>query len=375
MNRMWFLPKRPGAKRILFHAINHVGLGHMNRSIALAQWLKAGIPNLQVLFLIEGGEDFIEPTGFPWIIVPGQPTESEHCEQITRRVVEVFQPDLSIHETLLREQIHRPIRDAGIKQVLMGNVGDLLRTQLRENLPMMNEVDLFLVLQRREEVQPCDQELISRYTGKIMYAGPLVRLKALISGSDLRRKLGLTNSHKVILTTFGGGGWDIARVLLANLLAAREQILAENPQAKLIVITGPHFTGELPQVDEFVCYAHRFEPFLSDYVNIASAIVCMAGYSTVNEVAASGIPAICVPAPEAEDQVGAGGMGEYAQSFPNIVLGNTETKELAQQVIDALAKERDLSVTREFWQRAELASQSMISEISCFLDNGTEREG
>jgi hypothetical protein len=185
VNNIWFLPKKSGVKRILFHAINHVGLGHMNRSIALAQWLKAGIPNLQVLFLIEGGEDFIEPTGFPWIIVPGQPSESAHCEQITRRVVEVFQPDLSIHETLLREQIHRPIREAGIKQVLMGNVGDLLRTQLQENLPMMNEVDLFLVLQRQEEVLPSDQALISRYTGKIIYAGPLVRLKALISGDDL----------------------------------------------------------------------------------------------------------------------------------------------------------------------------------------------
>jgi hypothetical protein len=101
----------------------------------------------------------------------------------------------------------------------------------------------------------------------------------------------------------------------------------------------------------------------------------MAGYSTVNEVAASGIPAICVPAPEAEDQVGAGGMGEYAQSFPTIVLGNTDTEVLAQQVIDALARERDLSVTREFWQRAELASQSMVSEISYLLGDVTEREG
>src|SRR6185312_15721109 len=174
MNRIWFLPKKTGVKRILFHAINHVGLGHINRSIAVAQWLKAGIPDLQVLFLIEGGEDFIEPTGFPWIFVPGQPTESENCEQITRNVLNVFQPDLAIIETRMREQIHRPIRDAGVREVLMGNVGDLLRSQLRENLETMNEVDLFLVLQRQEEVQPSDQELISHYTGKIVYAGPLV---------------------------------------------------------------------------------------------------------------------------------------------------------------------------------------------------------
>lgn len=366
-SRIWFLPKRPGTKRILFHAINHIGLGHMNRSIALAQWLKAGIVDLELLFLIEGGEDFIEPTGFPWIIVPGQPTESEHCEQITRKVVEVFQPDLSIHETLLREQIHRPMRSAGVKQVVMGNMGDLLRTQLREELPMMNEVDLFLVLQQREEVLPADQELIARYAGRIVYAGPLVRLKALVSSDDLRYKLHLTNEHKVILVTLGGGGWDMDRILLANLLAAKAQILASYPQARLVIITGPHFTDALPQVDEFVCYVSLFEPFITDYMNIASAIICVAGYSTVNEVAASGIPAICVPAPDAEDQVGAGGMGEYAQGFPNIVLSSTDTGELARKVIDALGRERDFSVTKEFWCRAGAASQSMVSEIKRLL--------
>lgn len=367
IDRVWFLPKKPEAKRILFHAINHVGLGHINRSIAVAQWLKAGIPNLQVLFLIEGGEDFIEPTGFPWIFVPGQPTESENCEQITSNVLNVFRPDLAIIETRLREQIHRPIRDAGVKEVLMGNVGDLLRSQLRENLEMMNEVSLFLVLQRQEEVQPSDQALISCYTGRKVYAGPLVRQKNLVSHENLRRKLGLTREHKVILATFGGGGWDITRILLASLLAAKEQILAHEPGSRLVVITGPHFNSDLPPVDDFVCYASRFEPFITDYLNIASAVVCMAGYSTVNEVAASGIPAICVPAPEAEDQVGAGGMGEYAVSFPNFVLGGTDTRELAQQVIDALAKERDLSVTNEFWQRARLASQNIISEIENLL--------
>jgi UDP-N-acetylglucosamine--N-acetylmuramyl-(pentapeptide) pyrophosphoryl-undecaprenol N-acetylglucosamine transferase len=369
MDRIWFLPKKPKAKRILFHAINHVGLGHINRSIAVAQWLKAGIPDLQVLFLIEGGEDFIEPTGFPWIFVPGQPTESENCEQITRNVLNVFRPDLAIIETRLREQIHRPIREAGVKEVLMGNVGDLLRSQLRENLEMMNEVNLFLVLQRQQEVQPSDQALIAEYTGKTVYAGPLVRQKNLVSHENLRQKLGLSDEHKVILATFGGGGWDITRILLASLLAAKEQILAQEPNARMVVITGPHFNGDLPAVDDFVCYASRFEPFITDYLDIASTVVCMAGYSTVNEVAASGIPAICVPAPEAEDQVGAGGMGEYALSFPNFVLNNTDKDELARQVIDALAKKRDLSVTNEFWQRAGQASQSIIHEIENLVVN------
>jgi len=367
VKNLWFLPKKPDEKRILFHAINHIGLGHLNRSIAVAQWLKAGISDVQVLFLIEGGEDFIEPTGFPWIIVPGQASESEHCEQITRTVLNVFRPNLMIHDTLIREAINRPARDEGIRQVLIGRIGDVLRDQLRYNLSMMLGVDLLLIPHGREEVLPLDQALIAQYAGKTVYTGPLVRRKDQVSSDDLWQKLGLSKKHKVILATFGRGGYDLARDILTNLLAARAPILDRYPQAKLIVISGPHFSDALPEVDEFVCYASRFEPSLTDYFNIASVVVCMAGYNTINEVAASGLPTISIPAVEAEDQVGR--VEAYAQRFPHIVLGSTDAKELTYQVIGALEKERDLSAIQEFWQQAEAATQSLVKEIECLLDD------
>lgn len=369
MNNIWFLPKSPQSTRILFHAINHVGLGHINRSIAVAQWLQAAIPDLQVLFLVEGGEDFIDPTGYPWILIPGQASESEHMKQITRQAIATFQPDLIVHETLLRPAIHKPIREAGIKQIVMGSLGDALRDQFRHNITRLNEVNMVIVLQQREEVLPGDQELIARYSGPTLYAGPLVRRKSHITGDRLRQKLGLTRENQVIFVTFGGGGWDIARTLLNTVLAARESILAHYPQARLIAIPGPHFSGDLPQTDDFVCYVNRFEPFLSDYIDIASAVVMMAGYSTVNEIASSGVPAVCVPAPDAEDQVGAGGMGEYAQTFPNITVSSTDAAELTSNILAALARPRDLSAVARFWQQAECASQQIVNGFKQVLND------
>jgi UDP-N-acetylglucosamine--N-acetylmuramyl-(pentapeptide) pyrophosphoryl-undecaprenol N-acetylglucosamine transferase len=363
MDKIWFLPKKPHIKRVLFHAINHVGLGHINRSIAIAQWLQAAIPDLQILFLIEGGEDFIDPTGYPWILIPGQASEYEHIEQITRRTIEFFQPDMMIHETLLRPPIHRPVREAGLRQVVMGSLGDALRDQFRYNLTLLNEVDLLIVLQQQEEVLQTDRELITRYTGKTLYAGPLVRRKTHLSSEALRQKLGLTSEHKVIFVTFGGGGWDFARGLLHTLLAARERIQTIYPQVRLIAIPGPHFSGELPDTDDFVCYVSRFEPFLQDYINIASAVVMMAGYSTINEIASCGVPAVCIPAPDAEDQVGPGGMGEYAQTFPNITVSSTDAHTLIRDLLTALAKPRNLSVVHHFWQRAESASDTIVHAI------------
>lgn len=155
-------------KRILFHSINHTGLGHLNRSIAVAQLLKANLPGVQVLFLVEGGEDFIEPTGFPWIMVPGhnQTSEAENIEYITRTTIEVYRPDLAVYETVLLEPIHAPIKQAGIREVLMGNMGGLLRNQIRDLSASASELDLLLVLQQREDLTPDDQALIDQYKGK-----------------------------------------------------------------------------------------------------------------------------------------------------------------------------------------------------------------
>jgi predicted glycosyltransferase len=370
-DRLWFLPKKPHVKRILFHAINHVGLGHINRSIAVAQWLQAAIPNLQVLFLIEGGEDFIDPTGYPWILIPGQASENEHIEQIASKTIEVFQPDVMVHETLLRPVIHKAVRAAGVKQVVMGSLGDALRDQFRHNLRLLNQVHLLIVLQQRAEVLTADQELIAQYQGQTLYAGPLVRRKKQLSSDALRRKLGLSPENKVIFVTFGGGGWDLARGLLSTILATREQILSRYPQARLIAIPGPHFSGNLPEQDDFVCYVSRFEAFLSDYVDIASVVVMMAGYSTVNEIASSGVPAICIAAPDAEDQVGAGGMGEYAQTFPNITVSIADPPILTKNILAGLARERDFNVVNSFWQRAEAASHSIVEAISQVLSSHT----
>ena len=88
---------------------------------------------------------------------------------------------------------------------LMGNVGNILRTQFRDRLSMVNDMDLAIILQQQEEVEPADQALIAGYQGKTLYAGPLVRYKKQVMGGDLRQKLGLTPEQKVICSP-----WQVA---------------------------------------------------------------------------------------------------------------------------------------------------------------------
>jgi UDP-N-acetylglucosamine--N-acetylmuramyl-(pentapeptide) pyrophosphoryl-undecaprenol N-acetylglucosamine transferase len=368
-NKLWFLPKQPGVRRVLFHAINHVGLGHMNRAIAVAQWLQAFDPQIQCLFLIEGGENFIRPSGFPWVMVLSQAAESENTAQMTRTVLEVFQPDLVIYETGLREPIYQTVRETGIPQVLMGNLGELLRGVLTEKLDVLNTFDMLLVLHPRDEVSEADLELTSHFVGKVVFAGPLVRRKSQEASSALRHKLGLRDTDKPLLLTFGGGGYMQANDLLIHTLATREQVLAAYPETKLVIVTGPHFSGELPPKDDFIVHVSLFEPFFSDFLDMASAIVCMAGYNTINEVVTTGIPAVAVPISESDDQVGKGGIAEYASGFSHIAVSSIVTDELSKHIIEALGKERNYDSTAVFQHKAEIASQQIVEALNELLDS------
>lgn len=368
-SNIWFRPKSAREKRVVFHVRSRVGLGHINRSVTVAQWLRQQLPHVNILFLIEGGEDLVEPAHIPYIHL-GHLSEGEQCQEITRSVIRTFQPDLVIYETFLEENVYRPIMESGgIKQAVMGNVGDVLREEFAEKLPVLNKMDLLLILQQQIEVTPQDQAMLAQYSGRMIFAGPLVRQKTQIPASELRQKLGLSASDKAILLTLGGGGYDIAEEMLANMLATGDKVRAHYPQARLIVITGLHFKGHMPHIDDYVCYASKFEPYFTDFINIASVVVSMAGYSTVNEIAGSGVPAICVPAGEADDQLGLGSMSEYALSFPNMSVSATNVEELAEKLIASLAKERNLSAITAFWNRAQRASQHIVGEISSLLEH------
>ena len=367
---MWFSAKTPEVKRVLFHTINHTGLGHMNRAINLAQWLKANIPTIQILFLIEGSEDFMAPSGFPWVMTFTHANQQEHAEQITRTLLETFRPDLVIYDTMLRQIVYQPVIQAGIKQLLVGKAENIMREQLQEKLDVIQRMDMLLIVQQRHDVELSDQTLLAQYTGPIVYAGPMLRQKLKTPPEQLRKQLGLTVEDKVLLLTLGGGGYNMANDLLLNVLALKRTILAIHPKTRLIVITGPYFGsngGELPARDEFVCYVSRFEPYFSDYLNIASAVVGMAGYNTVNEVAACGIPTICVPTPEAGDQVGKGSMIEYAKGVPNIVVSGIALEELGPRIVAALAQERNLSVVVEFQRRVQSVSQTIVHALKKLL--------
>jgi UDP-N-acetylglucosamine--N-acetylmuramyl-(pentapeptide) pyrophosphoryl-undecaprenol N-acetylglucosamine transferase len=366
-HRFWFYPTEN--KRILFHAINHIGLGHLNRQMAVAEWLKLGIDDVQFLFLIEGAKELIEPTEFQWIEVPGQQNESEleYCGQITRNVLNHFRPNLIVHDTLIRKPIYKAAKDVGVKQALVGRAGGILREQFQQNPSMMSEIDLLLLPHYRQELTASDHDLFTSSVRKSVYTGPIIRRQGQVSGYDVRQRLGLTAEQKVILVTFGGGGWTLANELLTSVLAARAEILAAYPQTRLVVITGPHFSGALPEKDEFVCYVSKFELLITDYLNVASVVVCMAGYNTVNEIAATGTPAICVP-PSLEADEFVGRPGSYMRRFPHMVQGSTDSAFLARQICEALSQEQDPTAVQAFWQRARTAAQTMVDAIKELLE-------
>jgi predicted glycosyltransferase len=97
----------------------------------------------------------------------------------------------------------------------------------------------------------------------------------------------------LVLATAGGGEDGFA--LLATFIAA----VAERPWEAMIV-SGPQCDPERAErlgdlATEAGVAFHRFVPGLSAAFGSLDALVCMGGYNTLIEAAASGVPTVCVP--------------------------------------------------------------------------------
>lgn len=361
--------------RILFHAINHVGLGHLNRLLAIAEYLREGCALKQCLFLIEGGRDLIQSTDLPWIQIPafgdfrserwlkwfGISECEKYPEGITRAVAQIFGPDIVVLDTVLYKPVVAGIAGTSAKVVLVGRIGDLLRRQLDSGIPEFDRLDLVLVPQEEAEISITDRQRLRKIKCRVVYTGPIVRDR----GGDpqqLRRTLGLSESDPLIVLTLGGGGWNFAERLLMSVIEARGLILHKVPTCKLVILCGPHFTGSLPKTDDFVLYVSQFEPNVGAFLRAASVVVCMCGYNTMNEVVLAEVPTICVPAPEADDQLARA--SDYERRFPRITTGCLDPIVLANQISALLMEPRRVSESAVPTDQRTKTRQLVCAEFS-----------
>ncbi|HEX8098839.1 MAG TPA: glycosyltransferase [Actinomycetota bacterium] len=311
--------------RVLIYSHDTYGLGHLRRSLLVAEGLAAenDAPSVLIATGSPRAQAFDLPPGCDTVKLPAVTKAStgeyrprtlgvgleeliEVRAEILRAVAQSFSPDLILVD-------HSPVGMSGELWPLFDDLGSA-RDRPRMVLGLRDITDDADAVQA-EWARAGAWDAIERLYDRILvYGDPALTTTAQDLGlterfSDKVRLVGYLgrsiqtstamNGQPNIVVTAGGGG--DGHGLLSGYLSFLERLPAR-AAFRSTLVTGPFLSRgrqreirercrALDQPVEVVSFTNRFEELLSS----AAGVVSMAGYNTVVEILATGVPALLVP--------------------------------------------------------------------------------
>jgi predicted glycosyltransferase len=285
-----------GEKRIVFHAINQRGLGHLSRLSAIALALRGRTSRVLSKFIIDGSSHgLLEAAELPYFglsiprgkVGPGVIPQDEKgglMRGFAEIAVEVTKPDLVVFDSfpnpwLVTAALRRKVPLALCFRKMKADKAKRIQES-------MGIFDVILIPHAPGEV-----EVPSAFARRTYFVGSIVR------------PLSMATSHPraEIVITGGGGGYPGTVAFYNAALVAFADLQQSMPELSGLLVTGPlfHEWAQLRPVNG-VRILH-YDPDFTATAADSRLIVCQAGYNTVAEVTALGIPAVCVPAARGSD--------------------------------------------------------------------------
>lgn len=285
--------------RIVFYAVNGLGLGHVTRLLAIARALRRQTPGAEILFITSSEADgVIYREGFAAVKLPsktireqcglGKATYLKLAQSVTWNTLSAFNPDVLVVDTYPTGSFDELIPVLGWRQK---NVF-VFREQrqqtfqsglLQATLPLY---DLLIVPHAdAAQVGPLPEPAKARAVGPI-----LIRERhELQDRAAARQTLGLPADDLLFYASFGGGGDPEAM----RALDLTTQAVAALGNAHLVLGAGP-LLRETPAPKAGVTVLRGHYPMLGHLPAFDGAIAA-AGYNTVHELLYAGVPAALVP--------------------------------------------------------------------------------
>jgi len=316
---------------ILMYSHDTYGLGHIRRTMAIANHLRG--PNTNILILtgspIAGRFSFPEHVDF--VRIPGmiKKKNNEYCSlsiridakhalkirtDIIKATAKTFQPDLFIvdkeplglkREVLptlkwLKKSLPATTTVLGLRDIL--DEAGIIRKDWRKKgvyryLEML--YDEIWVYGEQKIYNPIEQyQIPPQIDGKVVFTGYISRKKTdAANRAKIRKQFRIFDDDTFILVTTGGGG-DGSEIL-ENFLSLHDEYPEPLPY-KSVIITGPFMPRQ--KREEFRIRADRcgikllpFHPRLEELINAADLVVTMGGYNTLCEILTQRTPALVVP--------------------------------------------------------------------------------
>lgn len=292
--------------RILFYAVNGLGLGHVTRLLAIARQARKRAPGAEIVFLTSSeAEDVIFREGFAAFKVPSKSIRTEAglrsttyarmLQTVTLNLLASFHPHVLVVDTFPAGAIQDllPVLRWESRKVFV------YRAQRPETAlsPLMQNTlqlyDLALLPHFENEVEAPMPEGLER-----VWTGPIL-IRDRCEGKpreEARRILGLPAGGSILYVTFGGGGDTDMDAALATAV----ETLSGRPGIHLAVASAPLYRGRV-QRSEAVTPVDYY-PMAELYAAFDAALSAT-GYNTAMELLHHGVPSAFVPfARQVDDQ-------------------------------------------------------------------------
>ncbi|MES2731997.1 MAG: glycosyltransferase [Bacteroidota bacterium] len=309
-------PTFPKRLRVLFYAVNGVGLGHLTRLLAIAQQLKKVNPDTDLFFITSSDADnLLSKEGIPYVHLPSKTVVSQSGTLTYRKlgrmyaalvnpIFDHFQPHVLVVDTMVTGSFH------DLLNVLrFGSCFKLFIHRARK----MEAYDQGTVQAQRFYdlvIAPHYQhsEVIPMPVGfevPLYWSGPLMLLDHTEAPNRawVRQKLNIGQEDLLAFVSLGGGG-DTSNTTTFGILL---RSLAQYSNLKILLAEGLLSDGnelddlleEIPALRNRIIRTTEY-PVARLFKGVDFALAA-AGYNTFHELMHFGVPTIFIPKPRGYD--------------------------------------------------------------------------
>lgn len=295
--------------KILFHAINGVGLGHLVRTVEIAKALLHQHEGAEIVFVTNSlFPQMISDEGFKvyqlkhhtGMVLDGTITYQEYAQKNYLNIRAIIQKELP-DAVVMDSEFNRPLVDFCLEKKIKQCF--VLRKTSEANFQslivhgLLQKIDLVLVPHHKEEMSLSQRDTLA--TGKnVQYVGPIVREVKTAKHVEKSKAL------RVLITFAAGSNLAENERLFSKVSEFLAQLKAQKlslggKKIELKIVAGPFYR-------EGSCNLHgfrysRFQANLAKLMTDADVVIAPAGYNTIQEIVSTRTPALLIPVERKND--------------------------------------------------------------------------
>lgn len=328
--------RKNGAEPMLIMLYSHdsYGLGHIRRSLEIAQHLSERIPHASLIMLTGSmqAHAYALPERMEYIKLPALTKDAggQYCSRLLPHTIDIT---LKLRQRIILESVRNLRPDillvdkapAGIRgellpalqflktrspstRIILGmrdieDHPDHVQAEWAKSgiMPLLkNTYHAILLYGSRTLYDPVKEYGLPRSVEKkVVTCGYVGRTQPSVSREDTRRDLALRSDRLVLVTP--GGGDDGYPLLKTYVTMLRKRFASRRPDFDTLIVTGPLMSPEqhrrLQQAasPELALTVLHFTPRLYEFLAAADLVVSMGGYNTVVEILTANQRGIIVP--------------------------------------------------------------------------------